>query len=152
MYKRQIDIYALGVLLFEMLTASVPFDGESAQEIIMKHLTSAPDVSVVASPFHAVLKKALQKDPKQRYPSVHAMLKDLPWPDVVNNSHKIVSWHTVGAMIHTDDIPRGAKVSPTDFHPAGIAKATSKQAETHYPTAKPTTCLLYTSPSPRDRG
>ena len=137
-YGKEIDIYALGVLLFEMLTASVPFDGESAQEIIMKHLTSAPDVSVVASPFHAVLKKALQKDPKQRYPSVHAMLKDLPWPDVVNNSHKIVSWHTVGAMIHTDDIPRGAKVSPTDFHPAGIAKATSKQAETHYPTAKPT--------------
>jgi len=137
-YGKEIDIYALGILLFEMLTGTVPFDGESAQEIIMKHLTSSPDLSGVASPFHSVLKKALHKDPKQRYSSVHAMLKDLPWPDVVNNSHKIVSWHTVGAMIHTDDIPRGAKVSPTDVHPIGIAKATSKQPETHYPVAKPT--------------
>jgi len=137
-YGKEIDIYALGVVLFEMLTGSVPFDGESAQEIIMKHLTSAPDMSAVAPAFHAVLKKALHKDLKQRYSSVHAMLKDLPWPDVVNNSHKIVSWHTVGAMIHTDDIPRGATVSPTDVHPAGFAKATSKQAETHYPVAKPT--------------
>jgi serine/threonine protein kinase len=137
-YGKEIDIYALGVVLFEMLSGTVPFDGESAQEIIMKHLTSTPDMSIVSEPFHVVLKKALHKDPKQRYPSVHEMLKDLPWPDVVNNSHKIVSWHTVGAMIHTDDIPRGAKVSPTDVHPTGFAKATSKQAETHYPTVKPT--------------
>lgn len=137
-YGKEIDIYALGVLLFEMLTCTVPFDGESAQEIIMKHLTSAPDLSVVPPPFHTVLKTALQKDPKQRYSSVHAMLKDLPWPDVVNNSHKIVSWHTVGAMIHTDDIPRGATVSPTDVHPISIVKATSKQEETHYPAAKST--------------
>ena len=138
-YGKEIDIYALGILLFEMLTGTVPFDGESAQEIIMKHLTSTPDLSLAPEPFHVVLKRALQKDPKQRYASVHAMLKDLPWPDVVNNSHKIVSWHTVGAMIHTDDIPRGAKVSPTDVHPAGIAKATAPQAETHYPVAKKTT-------------
>lgn len=137
-YGKEIDIYALGVLMFEMLTGMVPFDGESAQEIIMKHLTSAPDLLPVPSPFHTVLKKALQKDPKKRYASVHAMLKDLPWPDVVNNSHKIVSWHTVGAMIHTDDIPRGVKVSPTDVHPIGSVKATARQAETHYPVAKQT--------------
>lgn len=104
----------------------------------MKHLTSAPDLSVVPPPFHTVLKMALQKDPKQRYSSVHAMLKDLPWQDVVNNSHKIVSWHTVGAMIHTDDIPRGSKVSPTDVHPISIVKATTQQEETHYPAAKST--------------
>ena len=137
-YGKEIDIYALGVLLFEMLTGAVPFDGESVQEIIMKHLTAAPDLESVPSPFHTVLKKALQKDPKNRYPSVHAMLKDLPWQDVVNNSHKIVSWHTVGAMIHTDDIPRGATVTPTDFHPIGSTNATKLQAETHYPASKQT--------------
>ena len=50
-YGKEIDLYALGIILFELTTGLVPFDGESAQEIIMKHLTAEPDVSVVPAPF-----------------------------------------------------------------------------------------------------
>jgi hypothetical protein len=73
-YGKEIDIYALGIILYEMLTGRVPFDGESSQEIIMKHLTADPDLSVVAPPYRAIIQKALHKDPQQRFGSVAEMI------------------------------------------------------------------------------
>ena len=43
-YGREIDTYALGIILFEMLTGRVPFEGESVGEVLMKHLTAEPDL------------------------------------------------------------------------------------------------------------
>src|SRR4051794_38731384 len=48
-YNKQIDIYAAGIILYEMLTGRVPFDGESVGEILMKHLTATPDLSKLPS-------------------------------------------------------------------------------------------------------
>lgn len=76
-YGREIDVYALGVVLHELLTGRVPFDGESSQEIIMKHLTAQPNLNPVRSPYKEVLAKALAKRPEDRYPSVLHMLVDL---------------------------------------------------------------------------
>jgi hypothetical protein len=69
-YNKSIDVYAAGVILFEMLTGKVPFDGESAGEILMKHLTSPPDLSIVPPVFVPILSKALNKNPAQRYLSM----------------------------------------------------------------------------------
>ena len=65
-YGKEIDIYAFGVMLYEMLTGRVPFDGESSQEIIMKHLTAEPDVSALPSPYRQVVGSCLAKDPVDR--------------------------------------------------------------------------------------
>jgi hypothetical protein len=69
-YNKQIDVYAAGVILYEMLTGAVPFDGESAGEILMKHLTSPPELGKLPSEYVAVVAKALAKNPVQRYGSM----------------------------------------------------------------------------------
>jgi hypothetical protein len=76
-YNKQIDIYAAGVILYEMVTGRVPFDGESAGEILMKHLTSSPDLSKVPGMWAPIITKALSKNPAHRYVSMSEMARDV---------------------------------------------------------------------------
>jgi|688.fasta_scaffold00384_19 hypothetical protein len=76
-YGKEIDIYALGIILYELATGTVPFDGESSQEIIMKHLTATPDLSTVPSPLRDVIACALAKNPTSRFRDVRDMLRPL---------------------------------------------------------------------------
>ena len=77
-YGKEIDIYALGVILYEMLTGRVPFEGESVGEVLMKHLTAQPDVSMLAEPYRSVVARALEKDPARRFATVGEMVAALP--------------------------------------------------------------------------
>ncbi|WP_160148193.1 serine/threonine-protein kinase [Rubripirellula obstinata] len=76
-YGREIDIYALGIVLHELLTGRVPFDGESCHEIIVKHLTAVPDLSGVASPYRETIAKCLEKDPQRRFANVGELMRSL---------------------------------------------------------------------------
>lgn len=82
MPTRQSDIYALGIILYEMLTGSVPFEGESAVSIALKHFQQAiPSVRDfdprIPQALENVVLKATAKDPSQRYTSASAMNADL---------------------------------------------------------------------------
>jgi eukaryotic-like serine/threonine-protein kinase len=76
-YGKEIDIYALGIVLYEMITGHLPFDGESSQEIIMKHLTAIPDLSQLESPIREVIARALQKNPADRFRDVRDLVRAL---------------------------------------------------------------------------
>lgn len=65
-YGKEVDVYAAGVLVYEMITGVVPFDGESTAEILMKHLSEKPDLSRLPVHLRAVLGRALEKDPQKR--------------------------------------------------------------------------------------
>ncbi len=81
------DIYALGVVLYQLLAGVPPFDGESAQSILMKQATAEPVPirrvrSDVPQALAAVLDRMLAKDPAERYQSAdelsHALVAALP--------------------------------------------------------------------------
>jgi TM2 domain-containing membrane protein YozV len=74
-YDRSIDIYALGIMLYEMLTGQVPFFGSSHGEVLMKHLMAQPDLAGIEEPFASVIRKAMAKEPAERFQSVQEMVE-----------------------------------------------------------------------------
>src|SRR5258705_481418 len=74
-YDRSIDIYAMGAVLFELITGQVPYLGASAGEILMKHMSSEPNVQWIEEPFATVVKRAMHKDPALRYQTVQEMVE-----------------------------------------------------------------------------
>jgi serine/threonine protein kinase len=67
------DLYALGIMIFQMLTGHVPYTGNSTVEVLMKHLQEPVPLGALRGPvaqhFGPILQRALAKDPNARFSS-----------------------------------------------------------------------------------
>ena len=76
------DIYSLGIVFFELITGQVPYNGDSAVAIALKHFKEPlPDIKkydpTVPQSIINIIAKATAKDPNERYENVALMIKDL---------------------------------------------------------------------------
>ena len=76
------DLYSVGVVMYEMLTGKVPFDGENSVSVALKHVNEAPQSmrerqEGISRALDEVVMRALCKDPAKRYQTAAEMAADL---------------------------------------------------------------------------
>jgi beta-lactam-binding protein with PASTA domain len=77
------DLYSTGIVLYELLTGTVPFTGETPVEIAMKHLSQTPEApsarrpEIIPRDLDLVVLRALAKEPSDRYRSAAELDRDL---------------------------------------------------------------------------
>jgi len=87
------DLYALGVMLYEMLTGKVPFTGPNAFVIMNDRLLNNPipprQIDPAISPqLQEIIYRALEREPKNRYASAREFARDLQHPEQVGVSER----------------------------------------------------------------
>jgi serine/threonine-protein kinase len=128
------DIYSVGIVLYEMLTGSVPFTGDTPLEIAMKHLSATPEPPSELRPevpheLDSIVLRALAKNPDDRYAGSEEMDADLArvargqavapeTEEAATNVLRGVGAATIAAGAPTEIVRRNATMTPPTGPPA----------------------------------
>jgi protein kinase-like protein len=116
------DLYSLGAVLFQMVTGAPPFDGESSQQIVGKHIADPPPAAHDVNPdvpreLSDVILRLLAKQPRERFASaseVIAALESDKQPSTVRS-------RASAAQAATQLLVSGARTAPTTRRPVGTS-------------------------------
>jgi eukaryotic-like serine/threonine-protein kinase len=116
------DLYSVGIVLYEMLTGTVPFTGDTPLEIAMKHLSATPEPPSEKRPeipddLDMVVLRSLAKDPEDRYQSAEEMDAELARvakgagvsAETVEAATAVLSGSALAAAAPTQIVPRARR-------------------------------------------
>lgn len=145
------DIYGLGVILFEMLTGSLPYTGETPLIIATRHQKDpipspkAVNASVPRS-MDGIVMKALQKHPEDRYRSMNDMLNDLKMVRDALRFGKSLSWSPDNGLKSSSDAEPEKGRSP---EPASSSETARLKTSTTVQSAKLTDSTVVVEEIPK---
>ena len=120
------DIYAVGIIMYEMFTGAVPFTGETFLGVLTKHLNEAPTPLNVVYPelaisphLQSVIMRALEKDPAVRYQTMLEFAQAITaTPDAISLGYRpqlasVGGDHSVSFLPHAPGNPTHQQFAPS---------------------------------------
>jgi serine/threonine-protein kinase len=133
------DVYALGIVIYEMLTGRVPFLGEGYGEVLVQHLTQRPtpvsQFRMLQAHVEVVVMKALEKRADMRYPTMEEFMRAMSDPVGYVEAHG-----GVGGFLQRQLMPSSAPITTSvRLTPAPLTPLPGRLSAPNLATPAPTT-------------